>query len=261
MTHHLALSSPAVVVGASSVLQQHLIDQPFLMGELWHDRLVHIMTAPEWKVEQIREWFQRWLSAFCVTAGLSNCKNLAERAISGEYIDAIPRNLLIDRDGVFKFIDQEWVFSRALNVGYLSFRALLTSFLSIGIVAKPFEHKYLKIPPLLTDVLRSINVDLNENNVKFFLDLEGELDQLASGKSAFTKKELISWFESLELRMFDTQTPVHEKLAQCDEQLAVIQDALAQRERELKDVLESPSWRLTRPLRTLGKWLASQTRP
>jgi SAM-dependent methyltransferase len=260
MTHHLALSSPAVV-GASSVLQQHLIDQPFLMGELWHDRLVHIMTAPEWKVEQIREWFQTWLSAFCVTAGLSNCKNLAERAISGEYIDAIPRNLLIDRDGVFKFIDQEWVFSRALNVGYLSFRALLTSFLSIGIVAKPFEHKYLKIPPLLTDVLRSINVDLNENNVKFFLDLEGELDQLASGKSAFTKKELISWFESLELRMFDTQTPVHEKLAQCGEQLAVIQDALAQRERELKDVLESSSWRLTRPLRTLGKWLTSQTRP
>ena len=58
-THQLALY-PAATVNVDSVLRQHLIDQPFLMGELWHDRLVHIMTSPDWKVEQIRQWFKTW---------------------------------------------------------------------------------------------------------------------------------------------------------------------------------------------------------
>jgi hypothetical protein len=256
ITHQLALY-PSATAAAGSILRQHLIDQPFLMGELWHDRLVHIMTSPDWKVEQIREWFKTWFSVFCIATGLSDCENLSETAISGKYIDAIPRNLLVDQNGVFKFIDQEWVFSRDLNIGYLSFRALLSSLLSIGIVAKPFEPEYLKVLPLLANVLGSINIDLNESNIKFFLDLEGELDRLASGKPAFTKEALISWLESLELRMFDTQTPVHEKLAQRDGQLMVIKDALAQRDRELNDILESLSWRLTRPLRALEKWFTS----
>jgi hypothetical protein len=166
--------------------------------------------------------------------------------------------MFIDEKGAAIFIDQEWLFSKDLSMGYISFRALLISFSSVGTAARPCEDKYLNVLQLLTHAMKCINIDLTQSRVKEYLDLEGALDQLTNGRQqTYSSEELAIWFASLKLRMFDTQTPVHEKLAQQNEQLAIVTQTLAQRDQQLADISNSRSWRLVRPLRTLRKWLNS----
>ena len=224
------------------------------------------MTTPGWTVEQLQEWIKVWFDEFCAFTALSSLDNVAEQSVPGKYIDAVPRNMIVAENGTTTFIDQEWIFSGELDVSYIAFRALLTSLSSVRIVARPFEDSSLKVLYLLKCVMQCINIEVNEQRLKEYFELEAKLDQLATGKETFNNDELISWFASLKLRTFDTQTPVHEKLAWCDEQLITLRQALAQhdeqlsqalaqREKDLKDMLESTSWRITQPLRSFRRWL------
>lgn len=246
---------PFAMPSENSMLKQQLIDQPFVKGELWQDYLIQIMTSPGWTLEQIQKWTRTWFDALCAMTGISKFENITNKKISGKYIDAIPRNMFISEDATPIFIDQEWFFSKDLYVDYIIFRALLVSFLSIGVAAKPAEDKYVQISQLLTCVMRRIGSELTESKIKEFLELEEELDQLASGKQPLNNEELAPWFASLEFHIFDTQTPVHEKILQHDEQVAILGQALSQRDEQLIDIFNSTSWRITRPLRTVGKWL------
>ncbi|SEA43541.1 class I SAM-dependent methyltransferase [Nitrosospira multiformis] len=257
VTHQIALY-PFTKVSKGSVLRHQLADQPFIKGELWQDRLLQIMTSAGWTIEQIQEWIKVWFNAFCIFADIKDLDNVADRRVPGKYLDAIPRNMVLDKNGAMTFIDQEWIFFENLNVGYLAFRALLTSLSPLRVVAKPFEDKYLRVLQLLISVMQHINVDVNECMIKEYFDLEAKLDQLAGGKQTYNKEELALGFMSLELNVFDTRTPVHEKLAQQDAQLTYVSQALVQRDKQLNDILNSASWRLTRPLRTLKKWFKSQ---
>lgn len=270
VTHQIPLYASAKPDKESS-LEQQLVDQPFMKGELWQDRLLQIMTTPGWTVEQLQEWIKVWFDEFRVFTGISSLDNVAEQSVPGKYIDAVPRNMLVAKNGTTTFIDQEWIFSKELDVEYVAFRALLTSLSSIRVAARPLEDGSLKVLYLLKSVMSCINIEVNEHRIEEYFKLEAELDQLATGKQTLTNKELISWFTSLELHSFDTQTPVHEKLARCDkqlatvsqdlaqrdEQLAVVSQTLAQHDKDFKEMLESMSWRITRPLRIFRKWLKS----
>lgn len=269
IAHQIALY-PSAKPNGNSRLKQRLVDQPFVKGELWQDRLLQIMTSPGWTVEQIQQWMKVWFDAFCTFAGITDRRNITELKVSGNCIDAIPRNMFMDRSGAPIFIDQEWSLLDELSIGYLSFRALLASFSSIGTVAKPRDNAQLRVLPLITHVMQCVNIDLNECGMKNYLQLEAQLDRLATGKQAYNSEALITWLASLELRMFDTQTPAHEKLGRPDEQLAAVNQALAQRDKQLAmvrqdlarreeqlgDILGSTSWRITRPVRAIKSALA-----
>lgn len=265
VTHQIPLCTSAKP-GKDSSLQQQLVDRPFIKGELWQDRLLQIMTNPGWTVEQLQEWIKFWFDEFCVFTGISSLNNMAEKSVPGKYIDAVPRNMLVAENGATTFIDQEWIFSGELDVRYVAFRAFLTSLSSVRIVARPLEDRSLKVLYLLKCVMQCINIEVDKHGIEEYFELEAKLDQLATGRQTFNNDELISWFASLELRAFDTQTPVHEKLARYDEQLVTLRQALAQhdeqlsqalaqRDKDFKDMLESTSWRITQPLRSFRKWL------
>src|SRR5687768_570272 len=98
ITHQIALY-PSARPNGNSRLKQQLVDQPFVKGELWQDRLLQIMTSPGWTAEQIQEWMKVWFDAFCTLAGITDRTNIADRKVSGNYFDAIPRNMFIDGSG------------------------------------------------------------------------------------------------------------------------------------------------------------------
>jgi SAM-dependent methyltransferase len=253
LAHQVALC-PSAIPCASSKIRQQLVDQPYICGELWQDRLIQIITSPGWTIEQIQEWAKTWFSAFCALAGVRNSQEITDKEVAGSYLDAVPRNMFLDKGCKPIFIDQEWLLTEERSIGYISFRALLTSFASIRTVAKPFDDRYLRVSDLFTCVLQAINIDLNEFRISTYLDFERELDQLVTGKQAINNEELTLWFASLTLHVFDTQTPLHQRLVQREEQLAVTNRALAERDARLDSILNSTSWRVTRPLRGLRDW-------
>lgn len=284
LTHQIALY-PCTEPDQHSPLRLQLADQPFIKGELWQDRLLLILTTPGWTIEQINEWMSNWFDAFCTIADITDRTNITEKTVSGKYFDAIPHNMIVDKQGAVTFIDQEWVFLEDLKVWYLSFRALLASLSNIRMVAKPLERESLKVFHLLACIMRHIDIDVTEEKIRKYFELETRLDYWASGKQTYNSEELISRFSLFELCVFDTQTLIHEKLAQRDEEvgavnqalaqfdeqlalarqalaeydkrLALLQQTLAQRDGQLEEIFSSSSWRITQPLRTLKKRLRS----
>jgi len=244
MAHQVALY-PSTMPDRGSLLEQHLVDQPFVQGELWQDRLVQIMTEPSWSVEQIQEWFKVWFDAFCAFAGIADIKTSFNMQVSGNYFDAIPRNMFIDERGTATFIDQEWILTKVQSVEFIVFRALFSSFVQIGAIAEPHNKSYVQILPLIIDIGRYFNLAFNENKIKEFLAVECEIQRMVTGKSGISYEDISSWC----FRVCDTQTSLAVQLADRDSQLANRDIQLADRDSQLSSLFSSNSWRITRPLR------------
>ncbi|MGB0908832.1 MAG: class I SAM-dependent methyltransferase, partial [Nitrospirales bacterium] len=69
MTHQIALY-PQSISEKQNAITHHLNHQVFVQGQLWQDCLIDILTSPVCSFEQIQQWFQVWLKAFYLSAGL-----------------------------------------------------------------------------------------------------------------------------------------------------------------------------------------------
>ena len=201
MTHQVALC-PAAVPGENSLVKQRLVDQVFVNGELWSDRLVQIMTSPGWTVEQIQVWFKVWLDAFYGVVGLNSTTGSANKKIPGNYIDLISRNLIIDENGLPNFIDQEWIYCDELDVGYVVFRSLYSSFMSVERIAKPGNNATVQIFPLIRNIGRGFGFSFTESEIKKYYAWECKIQQHVAGLLSPRYEVLASW----KFRVCDTQS-------------------------------------------------------
>lgn len=124
-----------------------LEDERYLGGAPWSATLADRLGREGWRAEDVAEWLGTWLAAFCERAGVDPAAG-PEATVSGDLLDALPRNLLVLPDGP-RFIDLEWVSAEPLTLGYAVFRALYDSLASLGPVAAPADGT----PLVLRDVL------------------------------------------------------------------------------------------------------------
>jgi len=250
MAHQVALYHSAVP-DRDSLLEQHLVDQPFVQGELWQDRLIEIMTRPGWTVEQIQEWFRVWLDAFYKVAGINGIEASFEGQVSGNCFDSIPRNMFVDEKGTATFIDQEWIFPKEQSIEFIVFRALFSSFVQVGMVAEPRNNTYVYILPLIISIGQNFGFDFNEDKIKILLANESEIQQAAVGKRSPRYEDFALW----RFRVCNTQLLLTVQLAERDNQLAERDNQLAERDNQLAEFLSSSSWLITAPLRAAKREL------
>jgi glycosyltransferase involved in cell wall biosynthesis/SAM-dependent methyltransferase len=242
---------PSARTNENSVLEQRLVDQPFVRGELWQDRLVQIVTTPGWSVEHVYEWFGVWLDSFCVHSGIDLRKHGGNAPVDGRFYDLIPLNMFVDENGDSIFIDQEWVYPQALDFDYLVFRALYASFVSVGTVSAPRNDVYLHLLPLIVDVARCSGFEFTEAKVSKFLELEGKIQFSVVGRACPSYSELASWM----FRESDTQSSPLIKIAKLNQVLAERDGQIASLNKTVAAMLGSSSWRATAPLRAFSDWL------
>ena len=171
MTHQIALY-PQAVPSENSMVKLRLEQQDFIQGQLWQDRLVDIMTRPEWTLDQIKQWFQVWLETFCSAARLKGITNLMYEKISGSYVDMTPRNLIVDKNGVGKFFDQEWEYVEEIQVGYVVFRALMTSIGEMNHVSHPLERANSQALPLIMKIAESVGFSFSVQQIRDYMAFE-----------------------------------------------------------------------------------------
>lgn len=278
---------PEAMPDPDSPLTQRLADQGFIKGELWQDRLVQIMSAPDWRVEQIQEWFEVWFDAFCDFVEIDRTQDITNLTVSGNYFDAIPRNMFIDENGKPKFIDQEWEFSKDIKVGFIIFRAFFGSISSVSAVENQEYVSPINALKLFYKVTNFDSSSFSENIIKDFIKLDREIKYLADGLKIATLSNMEHWVigerNNFSVTLKKLTQPdgqintfnqaldwwngkikaLDKALAERDEQINILNreldgrngqikalnQALSEREREINQLLRSKSWRFTKPLR------------
>lgn len=213
----------------NELLEQKLIDQAYTQGVVWHDKLISILTSPNWSSKQIIEWWDYWWQALHTHLGVDEIA--LDTVLEGKLLDAMPRNLLLTEDGRATFIDLEWYMKEQISPRFLMFRALLSSFQSIGFCAKPQANTPLSLPVLIKSVLSSKNIYLDERELSDFIKLEAEIQWISGGRRGMN----LSDYQGITLRTIDTLMPVHQKISHLEKELNLMKHSL--------------SWKLTSPLR------------
>ena len=213
----------------NDMLEQQLTDQDYMTGVVWQDKLISTLTSPDWSIDQVIKWWDYWWQALQSHLGVEALA--LDTSVDGSLLDAMPRNLLCSSDKKAGFIDLEWHIKKPLSIRFLMFRALLSSFQSVGFCAKPRVGTPLNVATLIESVLASKNIMLMENELSEFIDLESEIQWLSSGRRGMSQSD----FHALTFETVDTLTPVHQKLSQLEKELDLMKYSL--------------SWKLTKPLR------------
>ncbi len=181
---------PQVIPTINFPIKLRLERTPYIQGQLWHDRLVDIMTSPDWTFAQVQEWFQVWFDAFKEATGIVGTGNLQFGKISGTYIDLVPRNLIVAQDGACTFFDQEWEYDEAVEVGYVILRALTTSIMTLRSFSTPFEQAYRQPLTLILKLSESVGFAVSNQYVKDFLGWERTFQECVTGVTNSKSKVL-----------------------------------------------------------------------
>jgi 2-polyprenyl-3-methyl-5-hydroxy-6-metoxy-1,4-benzoquinol methylase len=234
-------------------LKQILSDVPYCNGEIWQDKLFDLVTSPGWTFDEIKNWFEPWLNAFCKHANILNSSNLVNIKVAGDLFDAIPRNLVMDRKGNPIFIDQEWSYAEELEVSYIIFRALLISFSSLRYVAEPYDISNLNVLDLIKELMNSKNLNLNEIQLAKFAHHELTLALLSKGFMSHSHTNLIIWIQSLKLSVVKNHITLSEQIEERDRQIEERDRQIEERDQQILTIKSSNSWKLTGPFRLVGR--------
>ncbi|MEC4681095.1 MAG: glycosyltransferase, partial [Nitrospirota bacterium] len=192
MTHQVSLY-PQAIPRQVSLLTQQLENQIFVKGQNWQDRLVDIMTSPDWTIEQLQQWFQVWFNAFNQAVSPLAQSFMTGKNIPGKFIDLIPRNMCVDDRGVTSFFDQEWIFSENLDVDYLVFRALFSSLGGLGNIAQPRDSANIHIMSLVRQISQAFGFEFTAQSISQHLAFEREFQIMATGKPQPSADGVASW--------------------------------------------------------------------
>ncbi|MDR4461977.1 MAG: glycosyltransferase [Nitrospirales bacterium] len=221
---------PTVKVNKNSLVSQRLVDQTFVKGELWQDRLVQIMTSPGWTITQIEGWLKVWLEAFFDVVGIQKSCDMTKEKISGQYLDLIPRNMIMDENGVTTFFDQEWVLGEDLEVGYVVFRALFSSFYALGMIAPTGEKILPTILGLIREVGQGAGFSFADQEIKHYHDLECAFQQLVVGNCNLSYGVMAG----MRFRVSNTQSAPDGQGPEAHEQNVILKQALLEREGQIE---------------------------
>ncbi len=107
-----------------------LSDEPLWKGRVLEEDLIAATGHDGWEVGSwialLAPWFAALRERFALPPRLEPSLSLPARAM-----DALPRNLVLLDDGGTRFIDQEWQPDGDVTLGYIFFRALFSTLLSV----------------------------------------------------------------------------------------------------------------------------------
>lgn len=206
--------------------------------------LIQIVTHDEWTIEEIGGFIQRYISIleyFLDQVGLNISITSSDVRLPGNFIDAIPQNIIITTTGPPVLIDKEWSLLDDVELGYLLFRGLLYSLESVTKFGEnPMCGMYSYLD-FIQSAFAVIGFTLTDKDLFRYIDVESRVQKQVSGLSIFS--------ESYVACLLHRTLPKH-NLAQA---LSERETQIAKLNQVLSELMNSTSWRITLPLRVFAQ--------
>lgn len=171
------------------VENSHLFFQPpcdlvYFRGKTLYRQFVEIVTRPDWTIQEIQNYFSRYLEIILKIAHSEGhlCNSqLQDILLPGDYLDAIPSNIIITNDGKAAYIDREWCALQGISLDYLLFRAITSLMKGISTFSQPQDPALATRGRLLLAVMNNLGFSPSEEDFSEFLRMESELSAFSSG--------------------------------------------------------------------------------
>lgn len=226
-------------IQSSKILKLILDNQPYIEGESWQDNLITITSTPDWSINDIIGWFDYWWKSLKQYKKDKGENITIDTDIDGSLLDALPRNLFRTKSEKGKFIDLEWIYGEKISVRFLIFRALLSSFFSLGICAKPKQGTPENIDNLIKLIFDLKKIYITDSDIEHFIKLESDIQAEVTG----VRELSLEIYKQAYIHTHDTMLS--------DSYIYSLENKLSQCELTINLIQRSLSWRLTKPLRTV----------
>lgn len=155
---------------------------------------VKIVTSPGWTMDNITNYFHYYLT--CLKTELCregrDFNELSQHTeLPPIYLDAIPSNFIIDKDGVPHYFDREWLAKEGLTVGHLIFRATLSLIGNVSSFAIPESGMSITRGEFIHQLFKSLSFSTDEVLLNNYLKLESALYAFSTGDKG---APLTSWY-------------------------------------------------------------------
>jgi len=147
--------------------------EPLLPGRLWKDELRYVTVRDHWPMADVIYWSNFWWQQ--VRAKLGSSPINTQSPLPGHMLDAIPRNLIVDRDGNASFIDLEWTDPRPIEAGYLLFRGLLDAFNNLPFCGVAGSNTPSDVGGMILAASAGIGMPLSPADCERYLAVESAL--------------------------------------------------------------------------------------
>lgn len=138
-------------------------EEPLVEGNVYRFSLHKIIQKQRWDAEELIPWFELWLNALRKFQYESGIDDNQSDKLPGKYLDALPRNMIVDANNDVEFIDLEWDYPTCVPFDLVAFRGVVVTLGGISSVAQPKDESFVSRINLVKYLLRalSISVDIN----------------------------------------------------------------------------------------------------
>jgi lipopolysaccharide biosynthesis protein/2-polyprenyl-3-methyl-5-hydroxy-6-metoxy-1,4-benzoquinol methylase len=191
----------------------------YVFGKTLSLEFVQLVTHDGWTLDNVGNYFKKYfeiLEEILAKESMPVVTFNKNFCIASKYFDAIPHNIIVDDEHAITLIDNEWTYSKPLELGYLLFRALLWSSFSITRFGKPASAGQITNFELMQSVFSALGWDFQDADYQRYSQLETQVQQLVSGRSVgefykawrnapLATMSVLDWSHQLEKNLADTQ--------------------------------------------------------
>lgn len=251
----------------------------YIFGTPLSQELITIVTRDGWRIEELCILLRKYLDIVAnVACAKWQIEELSEPTIKlpGSTFDCIPQNIITSTDGRVHIIDKEWEATESVQIGFLCFRSLITLFHNVtkfGHSADEFGKTYIN---LIQAVMNGLGWLPDKGMIISYVNLEAAIQTEVSGR-VVTPKETMDWLDGPISKLNNLNQAVIERDGQIanlnqavterDDQITSLGQAVAERDRQITSLsqtvieyeqqiaflINSRSWRVTKPLRVAGR--------
>ena len=229
----------------------------YISGSLLAFDFVKIVTRDGWTFDEVAEFVQRYLQIIQDTTQSHDTQfdfTSLHTNLPGKLFDMTPHNIIIKQDGQPSIIDQEWVLDQPIELGYLLLRSFMTLMGFITIFGLHESGVNMNYRQLIDSTLSVIALDIQEKDYARYITLETEVLNFITNYHK-SEEDLSDWL----MRDLPILDP-NKSLLDHDSQIKNLNQEISKRDAQIRAILSSSSWWLTKPLRFLGRLVRGRFR-
>jgi glycosyltransferase involved in cell wall biosynthesis/2-polyprenyl-3-methyl-5-hydroxy-6-metoxy-1,4-benzoquinol methylase len=193
---------------------EHVLSEidAYVIGKPLSQRFLNIATTPDWTLQDVGLFLRQYLDILKTlldAQGLTFALEQAYERLPGQFIDAVPHNILIDAQGRPQLIDVEWLVRDGVELGHLLLRSLLLLIAN----ATPFYPSIM--PPsrrqLVMEGLRAAGLPVSDEQVSQYIAQEAQFQAFVTGRQI---DEFLDWQpdQPINQKVVTVPAPMHAKL-------------------------------------------------
>ncbi|MFL7870946.1 MAG: glycosyltransferase [Anaerolineales bacterium] len=198
----------------------------YVLGKPLSIEFIHTVTKDGWSFDQVARFVWHYLKiveTFVRSAGMQFGCDSPYDEVSGDFLDAIPQNIILRKDGTAVLIDKEWVIDGPIEVGYLIFRALHLLLNSITRFGSPASGGDMTRDQFIYGSFAAVGLELEKEDYDRYVTFEAGIQQTVTGRPA---EEFLNWVKDTPLPMLNLSLA----LAEREGQIAGLNQTVAERD-------------------------------